>query len=80
MIQLISREEIFYKSWLVDHYISDLQKQYNYNLTDPTDQISIPGEDPFDHLEPFHDSMEVLDDFTVIGYVEKSKFDYLTYR
>ena len=54
MIQLISREEIFYKSWLVDHYISDLQKQYgrhhyNYNLTGPTDQVPIPGEDPFDH-------------------------------
>ncbi len=82
MIQLISREEIFYKSSLVDHYISHLQHWYSpdYNITDNLDQSPIPGEDPFDHLEPFHDEKEDLDDFAVLGYVEKNKHDYLTHR
>jgi hypothetical protein len=86
MIHLISREEIFFKSSLVDHYISQLQrskyKQQGRNLDAGFDigETDIQGEDPYDHLESFHDSREILNDFAVISYREKNRIDYLTHR
>ena len=86
MTHLISREEVFIKSSLVDHYISQLQqskyKQQGRNLDVGFDigETDIPGEDPYDHLEPFHESRETLNDFAVISYREKNRMDYLTQR
>lgn len=86
MIHLISREEVFFNSSLVDHYISELQqskyKKQGRNLDAGFDigETDILGEDPYDHLKPFHDSREILNDFAVISYREKNRIDYLTHR
>lgn len=84
MIQLISRERVFFKSSLVDHYISDLQKSWyeihGYNLEGNIDEISLQAKDLYDHLEPFHNNKEKLDDFAVLAYVEKNRLDYITHR
>lgn len=74
MIQLIDREEVFLKSWLVDHYISELQNPTGY-----IDKKSIE-EHLYDHLQPFHVYKEVLDDFAILAYAGKNKIGYLTHR
>lgn len=83
MIQLISREEVFYRSSLVDHYISNSQKfwykQFGAQVTDYFNEKTVLEEDPYDHLEPFHENKEVLDDFAVLGY-PKNKMDYIKNR
>jgi hypothetical protein len=84
MIRLIDREAVFYKSSLVDHEISELQKSWykplGHELAGYIDEASIQGVDLYDHLEPFHHDKVVVDDFAVLGYMEKNREDYLTHR
>lgn len=80
MINLISREEVFFKSALVDHYISEGQNQDYPDLAYYIDDLSAQPGDYYDHLEPFHNNKEVLDDFSILGYPEKNKLDYITHR
>ena len=87
MINLISREEVFYKSSLVDHFIKDLQQstyeQQGYNLDAGFNvgETATQSEDPYDHLERFHDNWEILNDFAVVSYGEKKyKANYLAHR
>jgi hypothetical protein len=75
MIQLISREEVFFESWLVDHCISDLQNPRGSRLT-----VAKQRADSYDHLQPFHDHKESLDDSAILSYVKKNWIDYLSKR
>ena len=83
MIRLIDREEVFYKSWLVDHYISELQRsrytQEGYNRINFLEEFSLQEEDPYDHFDAYHDYSEELDDFAVLRYHENIQ-DYLKHR
>lgn len=79
MIHLISREEVFYKSWLVDHFISDIQ-QSAYNESGYKFLPRSSAEDPYDHMEAFHNDKEILDEFNIISYAEKNSMAYMTNR
>ncbi len=86
MTRLISREEVYYKSSLVDHCISELQQStyeiYGYNLPlhFNVGETGTKGEDPYDHIEPFHHDRIVLNDEAIISSGGKRRSDYLTYR
>lgn len=86
MIQLISREEIFFKSSLVDHTISRLQQlkyqEQGWNLDAGFDigETGIQGDDPYNHFEPFHDTCDILNDFAYIDYRQSNTISCLTHR
>jgi hypothetical protein len=82
-LQLISREEVFLKSPVVDRCISDTQQMWyrqfdgspNFFLIDT--ELEKP-ENCYDHLYPFSDTEIKLDDFAVLAYAAKNKKDYVT--
>ena len=86
MVRLISREEVYYKSSLVDHCISELQQLtynrqgYNLNLNFNVGETETKGEDPYDHIKPFHHDRVILNDGSIISSGGKRRSDYLTYR
>lgn len=91
MIQLISREEVFYLSSVADHFISACQqylaKDSWENLSDffcqyidGIAELGLPAKDPFDHLEPFHNDKEILDKHCYIELVEDNDAGYSLHR
>jgi len=78
MLKLITREEIFQRSPLADHYISDSQSEHRKGdiMIDPGNIVK--AVDACDHLQPYHKKPPVLNDFAVIAYPAKDRKDYVT--
>lgn len=71
MTRLVSREEIFRKSSVADHFNSECQiewfDRFGFKLSSYFDDRSLHPEELYDHLEPFHNEKIELDDFAVIS-------------
>src|SRR4051812_25974733 len=77
MLHLISRVDVFLRSGLVDHYVSDSQQSwYEQFASDIDDYIGkelVQAGNCYDHLDPFQKKSRKLNDHGFLAFPKKEE-------